>query len=767
MAGPFDDLIPKNSGFAQAGASASPAAPQVPQQQANPFSDLIPQTAPRPGQAMASQTPMAQEPQQGGGFGFMTGIENLYRGLGQRTNPNVIGGKGEQLRPMLGEIVSQDDAGTYYYRTPDGNELPATGKNVIVMRDPTTNKLTAYDDSNPEWQESPIFGFSRLMSQGMLTGNPSSRMSPSVPAQTTTGTQRAAQRAQQATEDLAAFERQGVRPFGPAFSSPPTASVAKQLSETPLIGAPVRNALEESIEGARNAVERTASNIARPATVADVGDTVRQGVDRFRFSGLSDLPAEDLQRIGVNPKRAVPQQAARSGGQVDRATQADPIRQQIGTQRPALPQVTRASAEDLSDADLRNIIRTPARDTSLSAKAEALYERAFRRVPALMRSNDTANPNLLPTPNTQQALGQVQRQIANSISGQGVVGGGIAERLLNPRSNFTLSDLRAIRTEVGRALGNTNPLNQTLSRSQLKSIYGALSRDIEVGLDDLANRAAIATRNNRNPQTAQQAREAARALTDFRRADTFFREGMERMDDLLTLTRSTSPEQAAQRLARAALDGGRGNVRLLVSARRVLRPEEWNDVAALTLRQLGEPVGSARGASQELGFSVSSFMTRWNNMSPAARQTLFGGEHAAAIEDLNRIMTRLSDVEATANVSRSATNATNVGGVFATGLGVASGDPTLVLGPAAAGYTASVLLSRPQYARWATQYARLKAQALRGSTQATNQIPAHINRLALLARSNPELVPALRALQAEEGIAEGAGEQNEVDGEMR
>jgi hypothetical protein len=73
----------------------------------------------------------------------------------------------------------------------------------------------------------------------------------------------AVQRAREAVEDAGAHARLGVRPFGPAFSSGPMASTARQLAETPLIGAPVRNALEESISNTAAAPSASPAGSAR------------------------------------------------------------------------------------------------------------------------------------------------------------------------------------------------------------------------------------------------------------------------------------------------------------------------------------------------------------------------------------------------------------------------------------------------------------------------------------------------------------------------
>src|SRR5690606_12998691 len=112
---------------------------------------------------------------------------------------------------------------------------------------------------------------------------------------------------------------------------------------------------------------------------------------------------------------------------------------------------------DVSDAELNRIVRSPSRDTSFATRSEALYERAWRMMPETMRANATANPHMVAAVNTRQALRGVEQDIANQIAGQGTIEGDLAERILDPRSgNFSIPQLRRIRTEIGRALGNTN-----------------------------------------------------------------------------------------------------------------------------------------------------------------------------------------------------------------------------------------------------------------------------------------------------------------------
>lgn len=567
-----------------------------------------------------------------------------------------------------------------------------------------------------------------------------------------------AERAQEVNADFDAFNRQNVRPFGPAFSDGPSASVAKQLSETYVIGGPVRNALEDSIIGARDAVTRVADDIAPEANLDRIGSNVQRGLDRTRTAGVREIEPGVLSDRGIQPNAAVRPADIMSGQATQRMAQAEPVRQQLqggqaqtsrGVNVPAAQSrnqtlTARRGIEDLSDAEVQRLTRSPAQDTSVAVRQEALYERARRQVPNLFREDGSRNPSLVPAVSTRGALQQIQGQLANQISGQGVIGGPLAERLMNARAgNFQLDDLFSIRREIGRALGNFGQFDQRLDRTQLRQLYGAISRDIEVSLIDLANRAYLRTQGSNNSPAyvpPAMARQADGALRAFRTADRYFRASVQRMERFEQIVGSRSPEQAVQRLLTAAADGTKGSIQTLRTARSVLRPEEWREFSSLVLRRLGEPLPSARGFAQETGFSVSTFVTNWSKLSHQAINTLFDGPQASAINDLVRINERLANVEALANTSRSATNASNLGAVTGGGAVLAIGGLPQLLGALGVGLAASVIMSRPAYARLMVNYANMRARSL-NAPQLQVQANRVLDRLANKVRSDANLLP--------------------------
>ena len=580
-----------------------------------------------------------------------------------------------------------------------------------------------------------------------------------------------------AAQDIAAFERQGVRPFGPAFSQGPLAATAKQLSEVPIIGAPVRNALEESITGLRDRVNATADAISPNATFEQAGSRIQSGLNRFRSAGVDELEPGIVERLGAPVTRAVPYQDRMSKGAMQAAQDAAPLREALGENaaqttrgvpvpagRPLSQTLTsRSTASDFDDASIARLVRAPSENTSFAARQEALYERAFRMVPDMRRVNGTDNPDMIAAANTRAAIRGIDANIANDISGSSVpMSGALADRIRDAKAgNFKLNDLRAMRTEIGRALSGGNPLQQTLNRSHLNSLYASLSRDIEVGLETLANRALtrVGKGNTPNVVAAEEARQAVGALRAYRVADRYTRLGMRNIERFIKTVGAESPEAAAKSLVQSAFDGQRGNARKFRAAMSALRPEERNVFSSLVLRELGTPVASARGLAQEIDFSVSSFLTRWRQLSPEAQQMLFSGDHAKSIADIVRIGDRLANVEALANTSRSATNSIGLGSVV-TGVGSygAGGLPAL-LGSAAGGASLSLLMSRPAYAKWAVKYARLRANVLASPNGVRSHLQSHVRTLQRMAEHDPQLAAVAAGVASDNGIRADAPAQ--------
>ncbi len=763
--GAFDDLIPQQA-----------------QGDGGLFSDLIPtadQSSPvgiaarsisaaQAGDEMEPPPQRSFPPQRGVGMAqtWLEQIENISRGIGQGTNPNVYHGDATLLRDRLGEITAEGDEGLFY--GPAGARQLVNPKTDVVLRDPATGKLTAYR-RNSEWDEGSVAGLSRLATQGLMTGPvtgvartaagtanlpavASSRAAPNTTQQVLqavnprgvpqvafgTG-QRGiqARRFNEAIRDVDAFKEAGVRPVAPAFGEGPLSSVANQLSEVPFVGGPVRNALQESVEGVRDFSRGIATRLSPNTTMEEAGRTVQAGLDRFRNSRATEIAGKP--------------------------------------------------AEQMSDTELLKYIRTPTRDTSFASRAEAMYERAWRSLPKMFKSNEAVNVGLFRPRNSAEVLnGLLKAQKSARVTGGPLEGrfGQMAKSLMNNKSGWTIEALRNARTEVGRALRGFASDETGLDKTQLKQLYGAMSRDLVDGVEELARRAeAASTLPPGNPKyvAPEVAAEAKKSVPYFRAADNFTRVGNQRMENFMRVLNADHAELAAQRLKQAALSKGRGNLELLRTAKAALRPDEWNDFAGVLIHEMGRPVASAAGRSAEAGFSVNTLMTNLKNMEPQAIRLLFGNgdqELGRALENMVRMADRLAGFEKTLNTSRTATNLINVGaGMGALG-GLFSGNWLPTLGLGALGYGSSFLLSRPAYVNWMTQAMKIRAniakfatdparqvasrvnQSKWGSKAAQRQWLAHVEKLRQLAARDPEFGHIAQSL-ADHLVGEDADGNNE------
>ncbi len=589
---------------------------------------------------------------------------------------------------------------------------------------------------------------------------------------TVTGENIATRRAREAQEDAAALARQDVREFGPAFNQPAARSVGTQLTETPLVGAPLRNNLDETYMDAARASRRIAGDISPEADLETAGAALQRGLDRFRTRSFASLDPEVLRQRSVNidPNSPLPnaeiggaqqmRRIAEGRGDVNNVTGGTV--QNLRGRDVALPRTRaqtmqrRTRVEDLTDQELNRFIRQPADRTSFASRAEALYEKAYRGVPALMRRDGSRNPNLLPSQNSRQIVRNIIDDEARTGIRAGVQSryGDMFERLGNARSNITLDDLRAMRTAIGRDLGNFGTYDASLDRTQLKQLYSAISSDIEIGMQDIATRAAqqaVSRARGNTGVTRQTAQRAQQAIRDMRLADRYYRQGIERMDRFLRIVRNQNPQSAAAGMIRAASSGRTGNMRMYRTAMSVLRPEERAQFASLVVREMGQPTPGAGGIVAESGFSPSRFETSYNAMGPAARRVIFSREQEQALEDLFRVARSLSRVEDVANRSRSATNLTNLslftGAGGAAALGV---DAALSFGSAAAtGFVLSTMMSRPAYTRWMIRYMQLRAAVRRGSDRSIAPMLRHVAGLERRAMDNPALWPVYAEIVAD------------------
>lgn len=389
---------------------------------------------------------------------------------------------------------------------------------------------------------------------------------------------------------------------------------------------------------------------------------------------------------------------------------------------------------------------TSVRNWSFDQRAEALYDRVFTALEQAQRqwrgrgqappiTADATRITLddILSRNTPEVADLVNDQqlyrFRNIIMGNRAGGGS-----QSAGSNLTFRDLRDLRSYVRRLRRQDPSLRPNLDDAALARLEGALSDDIMASAQFIGG---------------------APLARQLRQVDRYYRMGNERIQNALRpfLRDGVTEAQAYTRLRRMAEEGGRQNTEALIAVRRSLQPDEWRQVAASVIDDLGR-ASKGHPYAIEGAFSVEQFASRYNALSQEGRRALFGdlgsvtGRNAGgdfinlsrALDDLAHVASYQKGVEAMANSSRSGSVVQNVGMGTMAATGNIPGAASLIAGMAITGE----MLTNPAFVRWLTSVSRSGAGA--GGRR------RHLAALAQLAARDPALAP-LHAELAQRAVA--------------
>lgn len=284
----------------------------------------------------------------------------------------------------------------------------------------------------------------------------------------------------------------------------------------------------------------------------------------------------------------------------------------------------------------------------------------------------------------------------------------------NPRLKATLDalekgglsweDLKRLRSIVGEIAGGPSLASDGHTNKAMKAFYGALSKDME----------ATATASG------------PRALSEFRRANQYWRGREKRIDTVLSSILGNdlnkSDEAAFAQINRWAQTGS-GDFKAVAQAIRSMPAEEANTVRATLLARMGQ---AKKGAQDERGevFSPAEFITQWSGLDERAKKMLFpNGDQRQDIEKLAMIASNMKQAGKYTNFSNTAL------GVNLTlhSAGLAGGPMGILasLGSAGLEFAAGKLLASPKFARWlASVPAKPSGGAQRHLTEALSSVAA-------------------------------------------
>ena len=263
--------------------------------------------------------------------------------------------------------------------------------------------------------------------------------------------------------------------------------------------------------------------------------------------------------------------------------------------------------------------------------------------------------------------------------------------------------LRNLRSDIGRKLSNPSIIDD-IPRGELKRLYGSITEDIKD--------AAIE-------------KGGSSGLKSFNRANNFYRAGIKRIDDSIEkIAQSDTPEKAF----RLATTGTRDGATKLRALKKSLKPEEFQALQSVVIRDMGKATAGTQLPGGEL-FSVGTFLTNWNKFSPEAKNVLFSTTKDAklrrGLDDLLNASNRIKQAEKMANTSGTARQ------LITCGVGVVAGR-NLIKGVALLGGVRGTakLMTNANFVNWLGKSVDLKTN---------KQLTSHMDKLSAMAISNPEI----------------------------
>lgn len=370
----------------------------------------------------------------------------------------------------------------------------------------------------------------------------------------------------------------------------------------------------------------------------------------------------------------------------------------------------------------------------IAPEVDAFTGNTVSRLEALT-NKITSNPKLagmLKDPRLQGYLEALTARVKQVPTGLVDASGAPVTREVVEGGKLSWNDLKELRSRIGEEIGQQMFGEKTL-KSDLRSLYAALSSDME----------------------ATAAAQGGKALTAFRKANTFYSQRAKRIEDviepLLGKGSDGTPESAAALIQRIA-KGGKAStdLKLLAQIRKTLKADEWGQVANGLIRELGQPANSP---GRE--FAAETFLRNFSDMDPAAKNVLFGkSDLRANLEKFVGVVEGIAKNNGTRNTS-------NTGMALSSVIGYGTGGVPGLIAQTALSYGGAKLWTNPAFVRWFTGYSKMLAGAARsGQINAA----AHASQMAALSRlggAHPEIAPDLGGLRQQlmGALQGGAGPQ--------
>jgi hypothetical protein len=275
--------------------------------------------------------------------------------------------------------------------------------------------------------------------------------------------------------------------------------------------------------------------------------------------------------------------------------------------------------------------------------------------------------------------------------------------------------MKELRTRVGYLLDSSEIMSD-IPKSELKKLYGAISRDIEGGLP---------------PE----------ATSFLKRANTFYKAGKDRVDTLENVLSGKTYEK----IYNAAIGETKDGPTLINKVLRSMPRQTRQKMAHEFLRTMGKSTAGKQNAAVD-AFSTETFLTNWGKMDSKAKSALFSNISPDYIKSIDSIAKVAENIRTGSKVFSNPSGTQQAvslqqtigGAMFFLLTGNVGAAIATAIEPAIA-YGAAKWMRNPNIVRWLAQNNRRPVERL----------PILINSLARQHRNDAEVQDFAETIQGE------------------
>jgi hypothetical protein len=344
------------------------------------------------------------------------------------------------------------------------------------------------------------------------------------------------------------------------------------------------------------------------------------------------------------------------------------------------------SSQVMGDILQKESINYSSRFKNISSK---LYDRLDKYLPKKEPININNTQNLLQRQIQEfKESPELQGTILKSEGGKWLIK--IAKDAAKNEGKLPYSSIKKYRSYIGDALGDKFTIGDA-DRILLKQIYESLSNDIKSTIDT----------------------KGYKAISDFNKANKFYKEGITKIEDnLQSLINKNRPEEAYT----YAISGTKEGSTRLKNIMSSISSESKDILRATTIQRMG---------LHNNEFLPTKFFREYNKMSPEAKNTLFKASQKTSLDNLNKVIGRISKVDAAGNFSNTTPHA--VLGLLGFGVLAGATAPIKALGGS---YLTSKLFTSPKFINWLAEATVKKSPGA---------LSKHIDKLGIIAAKDIDI----------------------------